>query len=131
MRQLGELLVARADGSLMCFHPTLRDWLVRYSVLSRSSPVLHCCRRWEGEPHKFQVDPRPSHAMIALSLARQPELQSAERVLELAHHTLKSNLHRSAASILQPRQLQAEFEQNKYMSVQELRNTSKLFRSFR
>ena len=83
------------------------------SLPLQSCPDPHCCRRREGEPSKFQVDPRPGHAMIALSAARQPELQSAERVLELAHHTLKSNLHRSAAFSLQPRQIQAEFgEQN-------------------
>ena len=38
---LSEFLVMRQDGSVMCFHPTLRDWLLR---------------RRDGESTKFQCD---------------------------------------------------------------------------
>jgi len=95
---VGELLVARSDGTLMCFHPTLRDWLVR---------------RREGDSTKFLCDLRPGHAAIALSYSRQPELlHSADKVLALAHHVLKSNLFKHlapAAGKFSHRQLQACF----------------------
>ena len=95
---VGELLVARRDGTLMCFHPTLRDWLVR--------------RREGGNSCKFVCDLRPGHAAIALSYSRQPLLlQSEDKVLALAHHVLKSNIykHLPAANRFSHRQLQAYF----------------------
>ena len=45
----------RSDGSLMFFHPTFRDWLVK---------------RPEGEGTKFLCDVRTGHAAIAFSMAR-------------------------------------------------------------
>ena len=76
---VGDVLVRRSDGTLMCFHPSLRDWLVR---------------RREGDSSKFLCDPRTGHAALALSYSRQG-LLSSDGVLSLTHHLLKSSLHRA------------------------------------
>merc|ERR1712142_128708 len=77
---ISELLVMRQDGSVMCFHPTLRDWLLR---------------KKEGELTKFQCDIRKGHEAIALSMIRQPKNLKPEKVLVLVHHILKSNIYKN------------------------------------
>jgi len=91
---VSEFLVMRKDGSVMCFHPTLRDWLLRNQ---------------ENEPNKFLVDIRSGHTAIALSMSRQAKMLRPEKVLELSHHILKSNLHKNSGQDMQfsPRELQA------------------------
>ena len=74
-------LVVRADGSLMLVHPTLRDWLVR--------------RGPQSGQHRFLCNPRQGHAAIAVHLARSGPITSPGRALELAHHLLKSGLHKT------------------------------------
>ena len=73
-------LVTRADGSLMLVHPTLRDWLVR---------------RGQGSQHRFLCNLRQGHAAIAVHLSRSGTITSPGRALELAHHLLKSGLHKT------------------------------------
>jgi len=77
---ISDFLVMRQDGSVMCFHPTLRDWLLR---------------RKEGESTKFQCDIRKGHEAIALSMIRQPKNLKPEKVLVLVHHILKSNIYKN------------------------------------
>merc|ERR1711970_1258808 len=93
---LSELLVMRQDGSVMCFHPTLRDWLLR---------------RRDGESTKFQCDIRKGHEAIALSMIRQPKNLKPEKVLVLVHHILKSNIYKNIGQELyfSHRDLQAYF----------------------
>jgi len=93
---LSEFLVMRQDGSVMCFHPTLRDWLLR---------------RRDGESTKFQCDIRKGHEAIALSMIRQPKNLKPEKVLVLVHHILKSNIYKNIGQELyfSHRDLQAYF----------------------
>jgi len=77
---VSEYLVARKDGSLMCFHPTLRDWLVR---------------RRDGESTKFLCDIRTGHAAIAFSISRQAKVLKSDALLQLVHHMLKANVNKS------------------------------------
>merc|ERR1711892_1601344 len=82
---ISEFLVMRRDGSVMCFHPTLRDWLLR---------------RKEGESTKFQCDIRIGHEAIALSMIRQAKILKPEKVLTLAHHILKSNIYKNIGQVV-------------------------------
>ena len=93
---LSEFLVRRQDGSVMCFHPTLRDWLLR---------------RKDGESTKFQCDIRKGHEAIALSMIRQPKNLKPEKVLVLVHHILKSNIYKNIGQevYFSHRDLQAYF----------------------
>ena len=59
---ISEFLVMRRDGSVMCFHPTLRDWLVR---------------RRGGESTKFLCDIPTGHQAIALSMICQAKILSS------------------------------------------------------
>ena len=77
----------------MVVHPTLRDWLVR---------------RGPGPQHRFLCNTKQGHAAIALHLSRSGPVSSPGRVLELAHHLLKSGLHKTEqASSLSHRDLTA------------------------
>jgi len=91
---ISDLLVIRKDGSVMCFHPTLRDWLLRNQ---------------EKDPNKFLLDIRSGHTAIALSMSRQAKMLKPEKVLELSHHILKSNLYKNIGQELNfsHRELQA------------------------
>ena len=77
---VSDYLLTRKDGSLMCFHPTFRDWLVR---------------RREGESTKFLCDMKTGHAAIAYSISRQAKVLKPESVLGLIHHILKANINKS------------------------------------
>jgi len=77
---VSDYLITRKDGSLMCFHPTFRDWLVR---------------RREGESTKFLCDIKTGHAAIAYSISRQAKVLKPESVLGLIHHILKANINKS------------------------------------
>jgi len=79
---IADVLVLRRDGTLMCFHPTMRDWFVR---------------RRPGESDKFLCELRTGHAALALHTGRQPlELRGrAEKILEMCHHLLKSALYKN------------------------------------
>jgi len=90
---VSEYLVARKDGSLMCFHPTLRDWLIR---------------RKEGESTKFVCDLRIGHCAIAFSISRQTKVLKPEAVIHLVHHMLKANINKSCDN-LSNRDIQAVF----------------------
>ena len=121
---LSGFLVRRADDTLMFFHPTFREWLVR---------------RKDFESKKFLCDPRNGHAAIAFrymterltfTLACKSKLNSSppcrmcrgqegpltpDKTLELGHHILKAHLFRSMENSatgvglveMEPRDLQA------------------------
>jgi len=76
---VSDYLLTRKDGSLMCFHPTFRDWLVR---------------RKDGESTKFICDIKTGHAAIAYSISRQAKVLKPESVLGLIHHILKANINK-------------------------------------
>ena len=80
-RIIADILVTRSDGTLMFFHPTLREWLLT---------------RREGESSKFLCDPKLGHAAIAYFISREPptKLRKSESVLELIHHLLKANVNK-------------------------------------
>ena len=83
---IADILVLRRDGTLMCFHPTIRDWFLR--------------RRLD-EGDKFLCDIRTGHAALALHLGRQPHQEirgRGEKILEMSHHVLKSNLNKNCPS---------------------------------
>ena len=77
---VGDVLVRRSDGTLLCFRPSLRDWLVR---------------RGPGCQHRFLCNPRHGHAAIAVHMSRSGPITSPSRALDLAHHLLKSGLHKT------------------------------------
>jgi len=98
---ISDLVIIRRDGTLMCFHPTMRDWLRRRDL-----------------SEKFQCDIRLGHAAIALYLSRhspvasepEPTAKNAEKILQMGHHVLKSNLCKNSANPrFSTRQLQACF----------------------
>ena len=97
---IADILIIRKDGTLMCFHPTMRDWLLR----KRGD------RDKESEV-KFMSDSRLGHSAIALYLSRhQPEMQNTEKLLAMAHHILKSNIYKNSQNVrFSTRQLQACF----------------------
>ena len=79
-RIIADFLVTRSDGTLMFFHPTLREWLLA---------------RREGESTKFLCDPKLGHAAIAYFISRETgKLRKPESVLDLIHHLLKANLNK-------------------------------------
>ena len=80
-KSLTGYLVTRRDDSVMFFHPTLRDWLIRRS---------------ESENTKFMCDPRTGHAAIALRMLRLKSPVNDEVTLELCHHILKAHLYRNS-----------------------------------
>lgn len=82
-KSLAGYLVTRRDDSVMFFHPTLRDWLIRRS---------------ETETTKFMCDPRTGHAAIALKMSRMESPVNDEVTLELCHHILKAHLYRNSVS---------------------------------
>jgi ankyrin repeat protein len=79
---LSGFLLRRADDTLMFFHPTFRDWLVR---------------RRDFESKKFLCDPRNGHAAIAFQMCRagQEGPLTPDKTLELGHHILKAHLYRN------------------------------------
>merc|ERR1719225_1524543 len=89
MKQLSWLVRRKANGTLVFFHPTVRDWLIG--------------RRSTADSNGFVCDPREGHAAIALKLSRMSPEKSLgpEQTLELGHHLLKANLFRSNAKDLQ------------------------------
>ena len=90
-RSLAGFLVTRRDDSVMFFHPTFREWLIRGA-------------------ERFTCDPRTGHAAIALRMARLEAPLSPAATLELCHHILKGHLYRSAApGLLAARDLQASW----------------------
>jgi len=98
---VSDLVIIRRDGTLMCFHPTMRDWLRRKNL-----------------SEKFQIDIRQGHSAIALNLSRhlpvatEPEstAKNAEKILQMGHHVLKSNLCKNSQNPrFSTRQLQACF----------------------
>ena len=92
---VSEWLVCRTDGSLMLFHPTLRDWLLGRKV---------------GDSTKFLPNLRTGHTAMALTLARQTQPLRPEKMLQLGHHILKAGLFRGhGSSDLGARELQAAF----------------------
>ena len=80
-KSLAGYLVTRRDDSVMFFHPTLRDWLIRRS---------------ETENTKFMCDPRNGHAAIALRMSRLESPVNDEVTLEMCHHILKAHLYRNS-----------------------------------
>ena len=79
-RIIADFLVTRSDGTLMFFHPTLREWLLT---------------RREGESTKFLCDPKLGHAAIAYFISREAtKVRPPESVLELIHHLLKANVNK-------------------------------------
>ena len=96
-QSVAEWLVRRADGSVMLFHPTLRDWLLA---------------RRPGDSTKFLVNVRLGHTAMALSLARPKTALRPEKMLELGHHILKAGLFKGLEEDeqeLSTRELQASF----------------------
>ena len=70
---LSGLLVRRADETVMFFHSSLREWLIRRGDRSQ----------------KFLCEPRQGHAAIAFRMSRQEAPLSPDKTLELGHHILK------------------------------------------
>ena len=97
---VSQLLVMRADKTLMFLHPTLRDWLVT--------------RRRDGQ-HKFSVSPRYGHTALCLHMVRSQPSISGHKILELAHHCLKANIHKNSVTcsssevVMSTRDLQSLF----------------------
>ena len=96
-QSVSDWLVQRADGSLMLFHPTLRDWLLA---------------RRPGDSTKFLLNVKQGHTALALSLARPKTALRPEKMLELGHHILKAGLFKGIEGDeldLSTRELQASF----------------------
>ena len=96
-KSLSGYLVTRRDDSVMIFHPTLRDWLIR---------------RPESGSTRFLCDPRTGHAAIALRMSRLESPANDELTLEMCHHILKAHLYRNTESMLgsvKPRDLQSSW----------------------
>merc|ERR1719234_1405539 len=96
-QSVAEWLVRRADGSVMLFHPTLRDWLLA---------------RRPGDSTKFLANVRLGHTAMALALARPKTPLRPEKMLELGHHILKAGLFKALDGDeheLSTRELQASF----------------------
>ena len=74
---LSGLLLRRADETVMFFHPSLRDWLIRRDTRTSS---------------KFLCEPRIGHAAIALRMSRDEAPLSPDQTVELGHHILKSHI---------------------------------------
>jgi len=74
---LSGLLLRRADETVMFFHPSLRDWLIRRDTRASS---------------KFLCEPRIGHAAIALRMSRDEAPLSPDQTVELGHHILKSHI---------------------------------------
>jgi len=93
---ISDVLVMRKDGSVMFFHPTLRDWLLR---------------RKDGDSTKFLCDIKTGHTAIALSITRRAKIRKPEKLLVLAHHILKSNMYKNLGQegYFSHRELQACF----------------------
>ena len=89
MKLLSWLVKRKANGTMVFFHPTVRDWLIG--------------RRSTSDSNGFVCDPREGHAALALKLSRMSPEKSLgpEDTLELGHHLLKANLFRSNAKDLQ------------------------------
>lgn len=80
---LSGFLVKRADETVMFFHPSFRDWLIR---------------RRQFEQTKFMCDPRSGHLAIALKMCRGCEEDlplNSDRALELGHHILKAHVYKN------------------------------------
>ena len=83
---LSGFLLRRADDTLMFFHPTFREWLVK---------------RRDFENKKFVCDPRAGHAAIAFRMCRSQQEEgplTPDKTLELGHHILKAHLYRNLQS---------------------------------
>lgn len=86
--QLSGLLVRRADDTVMFHHPLFREWLLRRAEAADSG--------------KFLCDPARGHLGIAIRMARETsgaggdpvQVGGAEKTLDVAFHTLKSNVYR-------------------------------------
>eukprot|EP00095_Tigriopus_kingsejongensis_P002147 maker-scaffold583_size130250-snap-gene-0.13 protein:Tk02147 transcript:maker-scaffold583_size130250-snap-gene-0.13-mRNA-1 annotation:"protein tanc2 isoform x3" len=91
---LSGFLLRRADDTVMFFHPTFKDWLIR---------------RREFEPKKFLVDPRSGHAAIAFRMCRGESCLGPDKTLELGHHILKAHIYKDKKEEVDipPRDLQA------------------------
>ena len=92
---LSGFLIRRADDTVMFFHPTFRDWLIR---------------RKEFESKKFICDPRTGHAAIAFRMCRGDSPLTPDRTLELGHHILKGHIYKNMPPEdldVAPRDLQA------------------------
>ena len=76
---LSGLLVRRADETLMYFHPSLREWLIRRGDRSQ----------------KFLCEPRTGHAAIAFRMSRQEAPLLPDKTLELGHHILKAHIYKN------------------------------------
>lgn len=79
---LNGFLVRRADDTVMFFHPTFREWLIR---------------RRDFESTKFVCDPRTGHAAIAFRMCRDLENfpLTPDKTLELGHHILKAHIYKN------------------------------------
>ena len=93
-KSLSGYLVTRRDESVMMFHPTFRDWLIR---------------RGEAENRRFMCDPRVGHAAIALRMSRQESPVNDQLTLEMCHHILKAHLYRNSSSSVMSRDLQSSW----------------------
>ena len=93
-QSLAGILVTRRDDTVMLFHPSLRDWLIR---------------RTENESKKFLSDPRTGHAALALKMSRLESPVNEAGGLELCHHILKAHLYRSISTSVLSRDLQSSW----------------------
>ncbi|XP_059092196.1 protein TANC2-like isoform X3 [Tigriopus californicus] len=91
---LATFLLRRADDTVMFFHPTFKDWLIK---------------RREFDPKKFLVDPRMGHAAIAFRMCRGDTSLGPDKTLELGHHILKAHIYKDKREEVDipPRDLQA------------------------
>lgn len=91
---LSGFLLRRADDTVMFFHPTFKDWLIK---------------RREFDPKKFLVDPRLGHAAIAFRMCRSDTSLGPDKTLELGHHILKAHIYKDKREEVDipPRDLQA------------------------
>ena len=91
-QSLSGTLVTRRDDTVMLFHPSLRDWLIR---------------RTDTESKKFLCDPRTGHAALALRMSRLESPVNDTGGLELCHHILKAHLYRNISTSVMSRDLQS------------------------
>ena len=93
-QSLAGTLVTRRDDTVMLFHPSLRDWLIR---------------RTDTESKKFLCDPRTGHAALALRMSRLESPVNDAGGLELCHHILKAHLYRNISTSVLSRDLQSSW----------------------
>lgn len=79
INSIGSILTRRIDGRRVFLHPLYREWL---------------CIPNQQTNHRFIVDPRDGHALLALLLSRQQKPLHFSATIELGHHILKSHIFR-------------------------------------